>query len=172
MYVAAAIAVPFGALALLVVDPLVLRWIIGITVLVLVGILMSGWRYHGRPRLPATIGVGLLSGLGAGAIQIAGPPVLIYWLGTTKDAITVRANFLVYFLFLGLTSCVVYYLKGLFTPELLALSLLLAIPFFTATAAGARFFHGASERLYRRIAYAIIAGAAFVSLPILDPFFR
>ena len=37
---------------------------------------------------------------------------------------------------------------------------------------GSHFFHGASDRLYRNIAYVIIALAALVSLPILDPILR
>jgi uncharacterized membrane protein YfcA len=168
MIIAAAIAVPIGTMALLVIDPIILRWFIAFMVLSLVAVLVSGFRYHGRPRLPVTIGVGLFSGFGAGAVQIAGPPVLIYWLGTTNNAITVRANFLVYFLLLDLTSCAVYLWQGVITAELLALSLLLALPFFLATAAGARYFHGASEQLYRRIAYAIITAAALVSLPVFD----
>jgi uncharacterized membrane protein YfcA len=168
MIIAAAIAVPIGTIALLVIDPIILRWFIAFMVLSLVAVLASGWRYHGRPRLPVTIGVGLFSGFGAGAVQIAGPPVLIYWLGTANNAITVRANFLVYFLLLDLTSCAVYLWQGVITAELLALSLLLALPFFLATAAGARYFHGASEQLYRRIAYAIITAAALVSLPLFD----
>lgn len=172
MYIAAAIAVPIGTWALLVIDPVVLRWFIAVLVLSLVVILASGWRYHGRPSLQVTTAVGLFSGFGSGAVQIAGPPVLIYWLGTANKVITVRANFLVYFLLLGLTSCAVYFWQGLFTPEALALALLLAIPFFLATAAGAKYFHGASDVLYRRIAYAIIALAALVSLPVLDRFFR
>ena len=49
MYIAAAIAVPIGTLALLVIDPIVLRWFIAFLVLSLVGVLISGWRYHGRP---------------------------------------------------------------------------------------------------------------------------
>jgi uncharacterized protein len=169
MNIASAVAVPIGTMALLVINPVILRWFIAVMVLSLVAVLASGWRYRGQPRLPATIGVGLLAGFGAGAVQIAGPPVLIYWLGTAAtSAITVRANFLVYFLLLDLTSCVVYLWRGLITPELLALSLLLAIPFFIATAAGARYFHGASEQLYRGIAYAIITVAALVSLPLFD----
>ncbi|HWX83690.1 MAG TPA: sulfite exporter TauE/SafE family protein [Xanthobacteraceae bacterium] len=168
MYIAAAVAVPIGTWALLVIDPVVLRWFIAFLVLSLVGVLASGWRYHGRPRLPVTAAVGLFSGFGSGAVQIAGPPVLIYWLGTTNKVITVRANFLVYFLLLGLTSCAVYFWQGLFTPESLALALLLAIPFFVATAAGAKYFHGSSDQLYRRIAYAIIAASALVSLPVFD----
>jgi uncharacterized membrane protein YfcA len=172
IYIAAAIAVPSGTMALMVVDPIVLRWFIAFLVLSLVGVLMSGWRYHGRPSLPVTAAVGLFSGFGSGAVQIAGPPVLIYWLGTTNKVITVRANFLVYFLLLDLTSCAVYFWQGLFTPELVALSLLLAIPFFVATAIGAKYFHGASDVLYRRIAYAIIALAALVSLPLFDHWLR
>ena len=172
MTIAAAVAVPLGTLALLVINPLALRWFIAVMVLSLIGILIAGWRYHGRPSLPATIGVGLFSGFGAGAVQIAGPPVLIYWLGSANKIHTARANFLVYFLLLDLTSCAVYLWQGLFTPQLVALALLLAIPFFIATAAGARYFHGASDALYRRIAYAIIAGAALISLPVFDGFFR
>lgn len=172
MVIAAAAAIPIGTLALLVVDPIILRWFIAAMVLSLVAVLASGFRYHGRPRLPATVGVGLFSGFGAGAVQIAGPPVLIYWLGAATSAITARANFLVYFLLLDLTSCAVYWWRGLITPELLALALLLAIPFFVATAAGARYFHGASERLYRRIAYAIITASALVSLPLFDHWLR
>src|SRR6202021_1394688 len=111
-------------------------------------------------------------GFRRGAVKIARPPVLIYWLGTTNNVITVRANFLVYFLLLDLTSCAVYFWQGLFTPDLLALSSLLAIPFFVATAVGAKYFHGASDVLYRRIAYAIIALAALVSLPLFHRFLR
>jgi uncharacterized membrane protein YfcA len=172
MFIAAAIAVPIGTWALLVIDPIVLRWFIAFLVLSLVVVLASGWRYHGRPKLPITAAIGLVSGFGSGAVQIAGPPVLLYWLGATTDVVTVRANFMVYFLLLGLTSCAVYLWHGLFTPDLLALAILLAGPFFVATVIGARYFHGASDVLYRRIAYAIIAASALVSMPIFDRFLR
>ena len=170
MFIAAAVAIPFGTLALLLIDPVVLRWFIAILVLSLVGVLIAGWRYHGRESLPTTIGVGLFSGFGSGAVQIGGPPVLIYWLGAINKAAIVRANCLVYFLLL--TSCTVCLWQGLITPHLFALSLLLGVPFFIATAAGAKLFHGASDLIYRRIAYAIIAGAAFVSIPAFDSLLR
>jgi nucleoside-diphosphate-sugar epimerase len=38
--------------------------------------------------------------------------------------------------------------------------------------AGAYFFSGSSELLYRRIAYAIVAAAALVSLPVFDGLLR
>jgi uncharacterized membrane protein YfcA len=172
IYLAAAVAVPVGTMTLLIIDPIVLRWFMSLLVLSLLGILMSGWRYRGHPSLPVTIGIGLFSGFGGGAAQIAGPAVIIYWLSTSKHAAMVRANLLVYFLLLDLTLCVSYVVQGVFTPELVALALLLAMPFFAATWAGARLFHGASDLLYRRVAYLIIAVAAIVSLPLLDPWFR
>src|SRR5262249_39704940 len=68
--IAAAVAVPIGTWVLLVADPVMLRWIIAGVVIVLLAVMASGWRYHGRPRLPATVGVGFFSGLGSGPAQI------------------------------------------------------------------------------------------------------
>ena len=172
IYIAAAIAVPFGTMSLLILDPTFLRWCIAVVILLLLSVLVSGWRYHGRPRLPLTAAIGLFSGFGGGAAQIAGPAVIIYWLGTEKNAAIVRANLLVYFLLLDLTLCVSYFVQGLFTPELVALALLLGVPFFIATAVGATLFHGSSDLLYRSIAYAIIAASALISLPVFDRLFR
>ena len=172
IYIAAAVAVPFGTMALLVFDPTALRWCIAVVILSLLGVLVSGWHYHGRPRLPLTVAIGLLSGFGGGAAQIAGPAVIIYWLGTEKNVVTVRANLLVYFLLLDLTLCISYFVQGLFTPGLVALALLLGVPFFVAIAVGAKLFHAASDSLYRRIAYAIIAVSALISLPVFDRLFK
>ena len=41
-----------------------------------------------------------------------------------------------------------------------------------ALGAGAYFFHGASDALYRKAAYAIITLAALVSLPLFDQALR
>src|SRR5436190_3731601 len=96
--VAMAVGLPIGTWALLVLDPIVLRWCIAAVVLSLVPVLASGWRYHGPPTLPATIGVGLFSGVSAGAVLIAGPPVILYWLGGGSSAKTLRANLMVFFM--------------------------------------------------------------------------
>ena len=169
---AAAAAVPAGSWVLLVANPVALRWIIAGVVIVLLGVLASGWRYHGKPRLPATIGVGLLSGLGSGAVQIAGPPVILYWLGGAGQAAFVRANLMVYFTFIDVIGCIAYFREGLFTREVASLSLLLGLPFILAMAAGVRWFGIASERSFRRVAYAIIAVSALVSLPVFDSLLR
>ena len=98
--------------------------------------------------------------------------MIIYWLGGQHHATKVRANLLVYFLLTSVVLCFSYFVQNLFTPELIGLSIALALPFFVATAAGAYFFAGTSDLLYRRIAYLIIALAAVISLPLLDPWLR
>ena len=163
-----AIGVPLGAAALFYVDALALRWFISVLVLTAVVILVSGWRYHGKPTVTASLGVGALAGFGAGAVQIGAPPLLVYWLGGQNSAATVRANIMVYFIMQGALAMLAYLYGALFTAQALALSLLLGVPFGISLAAGARWFAGTSDAFYRRLAYLIIAVSGLVSLPIFD----
>jgi uncharacterized protein len=166
--IAGAVTLPFGAAILVYLDPLLLRWFIAVLVLAAVGALAAGWRYHGKPAIAASLGVGALSGLGAGAAQIGAPPLLIYWLGGQNSAVTVRANIMVYFIMQGVLSVAVYLYGGLFTAQSIVLSVLLGVPFAVLLTLGARWFHGTSDQRYRRIAYIVIAVAGLISLPVFD----
>jgi uncharacterized membrane protein YfcA len=150
------------------VDPLSLRWFIAALVLAALAALASGWRYHGRPTFAASLSVGALAGFAGGAVQIGAPPLLVFWLGGNNNAVTVRANIMVYFIMQGVLSMVMYFFSGLFSAQAIVLSLLMGLPFAIAMAAGAYWFHGTSDALYRRAAYLIIALAALVSLPVFD----
>jgi uncharacterized membrane protein YfcA len=166
--IAGAAAVPFGVMALLYVDPLILRWFIAALVLAALAALVAGWRYHGKPTLVASLGVGALSGFGAGAVQIGAPPLLVFWLGGANSATTVRANIMVYFILQGVLSLALYFYSGLFSAQVVVLGLLFGVPFAIAMFGGAYWFHGSSDGLYRRVAYVIIAFAGLASLPIFD----
>jgi hypothetical protein len=157
-----AIGVPLGVAALVYIDALTLRWFIAVLVVVAVVILASGWRYHGKPTLAASLG------FGAGAVQIGAPPLLVYWLGGQNSAATVRANIMIYFLMQGTLTFLFYIYGALFTAQTLLLALLLGIPFGLALALGARWFHGISDLFYRRLTYIIIAISGLVSLPLFD----
>jgi uncharacterized membrane protein YfcA len=169
---AAICTIPLGVAALEYLDPTILRWFIAILVIALLAALISGWRYRNAPTWPASVGVGLFAGLGAGAAQIAGPAAIVYWLGGPNSAAVIRANLMVYFAILAIVSAIAYYSRGLFTADVLVLSLLLGPIFIVAMAAGAYLFRGASDHAYRRVAYAIIALSAVVSLPLFDELFR
>ena len=159
---------PLGTMALVYVDPTLLRWFIVALVLLALVALISGWRYHGKPTIPASLATGAIAGFGGGAVQIAAPPLLIFWLGGANKAATVRANIMVYFLPQALLAIVMYSWSGLFTAETILLSVQLGLPFALAMALGVYSFHGSSEMLYRRVAYIIIAVAGIVSMPLFD----
>jgi uncharacterized membrane protein YfcA len=166
--IAGALALPFGVAMLVYLDPLLLRWFIAGLVLIALATLAAGWRYHGKPTMTASVSVGILAGIGAGAAQIGAPPLLIYWLGGQNSATTVRANIMVYFIMQGVLSMIAYLYSALFTAQIVVLSVLLGVPFAILLTVGARWFHGSSDQLYRRVAYIIIAIGGLISLPLFD----
>lgn len=170
--IAMALTVPLGTWMLTVLDPIILRWAIAFLVLGLVAVMMSGWRYKGPSTLPITTGIGMFAGISGGATQIAGPPVILYWLSVSKNAATLRANLMVFFVFCGATLVAAYGMQGLFDKRSVALALVLGVPYVLGVALGSRFFRGTSDRVYRIVAYAIMMLAAVMSLPVLDGLFR
>jgi hypothetical protein len=163
-----ALAVPGGVWLLAQGDPLVLRWFMAGLVGLMLVLLMSGWRYAGEPRPAIGVGVGAVSGFFGGATQLAGPPVLVYWLGGPDRHWRVRANVIVFFALGEIFSGISYAAGGLFTGDRIARGVVMA-PIYAATILiGARGFRLASETTFRRIAFALIALAAVVSLPLLD----
>jgi uncharacterized membrane protein YfcA len=172
MAATAIIASQFGTLILQYADPIWLRWAICVLVMTVVAILVSGWRYHGRPSLAVTLLVGLLAGTLGGAVQINGPPVLLYWLGSLHDVAVVRANFITYFSLFATGSAIVYLLNGLLTAEVVALAILLTPLHMLAMWLGSVAARRTTERIYRPVAYTLIVLSAFLSLPLLDHLIR
>ncbi len=163
---AAIVAAQFGTLILLYTDPTALRWAISILVGSVVLLLASGWRYHGRPVLAVTILVGIVAGLMGGAVQMSGPPVIVYWLGSMAAASVLRANFIVYFTIFSAASVLTYALRGLLPLHIVILAAAIGPLQIASMAFGSRLFNLASEKTYRRVGYLIVALSAIVSMPI------
>jgi uncharacterized protein len=170
---AAAIAsAQFGTLILQYADPILLRWMICLFVACIVGVLASGWRYEGRPHLAVTIAVGLFAGILGGAVQISGPPIVIYWLGSLHDVSIVRASLISYFGLFSAGSVVTYYFHGLLSAKLIALAILLGPQHIAAMWVGGKAFHFATPQTYRRVAYVVITVSAIAGMPLLDRWLR
>jgi uncharacterized membrane protein YfcA len=172
MALGALAGIPLGALTLAYVDATALRWAIVALVVAMLALLISGWRYHGRPSTATTVGVGFSAGLLSGAIQAAGPPVVAYWLGGSNSALTVRANIILFFFCTSVVACISYIATGLLGVEALLLSALTAPGYALGMFLGTRMFSLASEIMFRRVCFALIAAAAVISLPVLDALLR
>ncbi|MDF2094971.1 sulfite exporter TauE/SafE family protein [Aquibaculum arenosum] len=164
----AMLTVPLGVHLLIVLDPIVMRWIISTLILVLVALLLSGWRWSRPPSLPRTAVVGGASGLTGGMAGIAGPPVILFWMAGHGGPATIRANIIVFFAMTGLFNLVAYILNGLLTSERVALGIALIPVYALALLIGARLFRFASERFFRLLAFSLCAFAALSGLPLLD----
>ena len=172
MAVGALVGVPAGTWLLTTLDPLVLRWGIVALASLMLALLLSGWRYRGRPKPPLTVLVGLISGFFSGAAQVGGPPVVAYWLGGTIPASTVRANIVFFFAVTSALGAIGYVWGGLITLHILLLALLIAPVYGFGAWAGSRMFGLASDQTFRRICLGMIAFATVISMPLLDSWLR
>ena len=134
----------------------------------MLALLMSGWRYSGRPRRPLSFGLGGLAGLFTGAAQVGGPPVVAYWLGGSGSIEQTRANIILYFAASTVITMVSYSAAGILTPAILGLALITGPVYCAGLYLGSRLFGRASETVFRRICYGLIAAAIVLSLPVLD----
>jgi len=166
--IGATATVPLGAYILTVARPEPLRWVIAAAILAAVVTLACGWRLRRAPTLPETLAIGGTAGLTGGMASLSGPPIVVFWLGGSSDASTIRANI---FAFFGLTSIVIgvsYGLNGLFVAGLLLRVLALMPVYALALWAGSTGFRIAPSTLYRRVALAICGAATLLALPAWD----
>jgi uncharacterized protein len=166
MFAGALVGVPLGTIVLTHYSPLTLRWLIAFMAAAMLLLLVSGWRYRGKPHALATVSVGAISGLFSGIAQIGGPPVVSYWLGTDTAHGKMRANIILYFAASTVLSVITYVWGGLMSIEVLKFSLISGPAYGLGTLVGTRIFGLASPAVFRNSSLVLIAFAVLVSLPI------
>jgi hypothetical protein len=168
----AAIGIPIGTVMLVRLDPLQIRWGIVVLAGAMLALLMSGWRYRGKPTARLTFGVGTFGGVCSGAAQVGGPAVVAYWLGSPSPAAIIRANIILYFSISTAIAIVTYSIGGVMTSTVLKLALVVGPIYALGLFIGSRLFGIAAESVFRRICYVLIVVALVVSLPVLDGVIR
>ena len=164
LFLGAAVLLPEGVHVLRVADPVMLRHIMSVAILVIVGCMAVGVRYAGSPGTFVSIAVGALSGLMSGAVGLSGPPIVLFWLGGQTDARTARANLIAYFALSSIAVIVTMLWMGLFTGPVVRLSALLCPLYAVGVFVGAHGFRYATERVFRGSALLLIAAVALLSL--------
>ena len=162
----ALVGLPLGLLALSMMEPSVFGWCVSLTVLALLVLLMCGWRYAGEVGPRTIVGVGGLGGVLGGVAGVPGPPVIMLYMASAKPIAVIRANFLLYLLGIDLLMLGVFAVMGLLDPLAVVVGLLLVPVYMIANIVGARFFDPGAERLFRRVAYLVIASSAILGLPV------
>lgn len=164
----AVLCVPLGVWVLSRVDGDVFRWGVSVVALTLLAILILGLRYKGPITPPLTLGAGGIGGFLAGSVGLPGPPVILLYMASTLPAATVRATLMLYLILADVVMLGVLGWNGYIVGAALALGALMIVPYLLGNWLGAALFRPGYETLYRRVAYAIIAGSAILGLPIWE----
>ncbi|MEM8655263.1 MAG: TSUP family transporter [Pseudomonadota bacterium] len=163
-----ALGLPVGLWALSFVAPDVFGWGVSVAILILLAALMSGWRYAGPMGPRTTIGVGTLGGFLGGLAGIPGPPVILLYMASAKAIAVIRANFLLYLLGIDVMMLGLFLVFGLLDAQAVIVGLVLVPLYMLANVAGAWLFDPQAERLFRTVAYIVIAASAILGLPIWE----
>ncbi|MGC1496485.1 MAG: sulfite exporter TauE/SafE family protein [Sulfitobacter sp.] len=166
LMIGAAIAMPIGILCLSLIDPLIFGWSISIAVMILLILTVLGWRYKGVLTQRLTVLTGALGGFMTGFAGIPGPPVIMLYMASQMPIAVIRANFLLYLLAIDLVLFPILWLSGLMVWKIALLGLLVGIPNLIANMIGARLFDPNAERVFRNVAYVVIACSAIIGLPL------
>lgn len=166
LLVGAAIGLPLGLWALSFLEPDVFGWLVSSVVLVLLILVMTGWRYAGTLRGSAVTGVGSLGGFLGGVAGVPGPPVIMLYMASGHPIAIIRANFLLYLLGIDIMMIAVLLSAGLLDMVALTVGVMLVPLYMLANVVGAWVFDPGAERLFRAVAYLVIAASAILGLPV------
>jgi len=162
----AAIALPFGVWALSVMDVTFFGWLVSITVFVMLALTATGWRMKRALSKQLIVTVGAVGGFMSGFVGMPGPPVIMMYMASKLPISVIRANFLLYLVGLDLLLFPTLWLLGVMNWSIAVLGLIAGIPNVIANMIGARLFDPSAERVFRTVAYIVIAASAIVGLPL------
>ncbi|MGY3436540.1 MULTISPECIES: TSUP family transporter [unclassified Marinovum] len=168
MALCAMLTAPLGVQALQLLPDGTIRWsvtaIAGGTLLALI----TGWRYRGEVGRLGLGVIGLAAGFLGGLTGLTGPVVILFYLAGVKAARVVRANTILYLALLDVVIFANLFVAGVSNPAMITVALVLVVPYVATSLIGQRLFDPKYERLYRWVAYGVIAVAVVAGAPVLD----
>jgi uncharacterized membrane protein YfcA len=105
-----------------------------------------------------------LAGLLKGATGMSGPPVILYLLSGAEEAKRHRANLIIFFAIIAVTSILGPIVMGLIDVTTFARLAVVLPVMFVSVPVGVRAFHVVPQRLYRPFAMAVLAVAGCIAL--------
>ncbi len=156
---------PLGTWVLIVADPEIMKIAISSFALVMVVMMYRGWRFA-APGKGALIGAGGVAGLVQGAAGVGGPAAVAVALARGGTPEQQRANVIGAVTALSLCNVLPLWLMGVFTREIIIMSVIVVPLYAIGTWFGALFFAGPGNRLFRNAALAGLAAIGIVTLGI------
>ena len=172
LFIGYVVGLPLGIYTLMTVDPGPIRWVTSLSIMVALAMLLAARRVETSPGLPATVATGAVSGLISGVASLGGMVLSLFWLAGPSRNEAVRGSSVAFFVPASLLSGALLALAGLFTAEAVRIAAWTMVPYGLGIGLGSFLFSRADARLFRPVAFAVIAAAALTSLPALDGWLR
>ncbi len=166
MILLAAASLPVGLWILRSHDVTTMRWAVLAVTAITLAALISGWRYAMTPGPRTRAGVALATGLVGGATGLVGPIMILFQLGGQDSVARSRANTVIFLTLTGVLTVPWMAVQGMLGLPAMVLGLLLMLPYGVAARLGQALFDPARQRLYRSVAYLVIAASILMGLPI------
>ena len=163
-------AAPVGVWGLASVDPAIMKIVISSMVVVMVILLLRGWKLSHAPGWVVLSVAGAAGGVIQGAAGIGGPPVVAVALSRAGPVSQQRANVVGVMTAVSLASFIPLWHFDLLGRQAMELGLLLFAPNMLATWFGARYFSRSGQGHYRIAALSIlgIIGVSTLGAAIMD----
>lgn len=162
------VLLPVGLWLLDRTEPETYRYLVSFLSLGMLLVLLTGFRYRGVVTPPMVYGIGGAGGLLGGAAGLPGPPVILFYMASPHGPAVIRANTTAYLFFYDILLVVVLLCLSRFELTPFVLGILLSAPAMAGNLLGGWLFNPDYEKLYRIVAYFIIAAAALSGLPFLN----
>lgn len=158
------LSTPLGTWILVSVSPALMKIVISLLVVILVAMLMRGWRLEQQVGRPVLIAAGIAGGLVQGTAGIGGPPVVAVALSRPGTPSQQRGNVLALMTAISLSSLLPLLYFGLFTRQAIVTGLLLLPVYGGSILLGSRYFAVGGARHFRHAAMATLALIGIVTL--------
>lgn len=151
LLVAGMCSTPLGATLLTVLDANVLKLIVGAVIVFSAVIMYKGYKVNFKSELKANLIAGILSGLLNGSLSLSGPPIIFFLNNQGANKQEFRANLAIYFLSLNIFTSLTFLYKGLFTSEVVMLSVFSIPVVLLSTAIGVMVGNKVEEKIFKTI---------------------
>ena len=167
LWAGAAIGMPPGVFFLKTLDGPAIKIFVGVLMVILAAIMISGWQRPVKQLGRAAPPVGILSGFLGGSTSLAGPPVILFLANQSIPKNQFRATLVAYFAGLAVYAIFMFYLNDLLVRDHLKMWLVYLPLVFLGTATGVRLGDRIPETPFRRLVM-LCAGAMGLLLVIVN----
>jgi uncharacterized membrane protein YfcA len=156
MFIASLFGIIPGVYILKVIDGSILKFCIGILILLVAVFMASNYVVAIKRQRLATILVGIVSGFMGGSTSLSGPPVALFLMNQQQDKEAFRANLVRYFCLGNIATLVVMYYMGTVDTDILKQGISAIPGILLGVWLGEKAFTKVSPQLFRWITLAVI----------------